>query len=178
MTTPPSGEPPEQLSVRPLRADDDVSSFSCGYATLDTWLHKHAWNSQRRRTAATQVLLADTAEPAGHSPILGYYSLASTSITTDELPRRLSRGQIAVLPAILLARLAVDQRLHGRGVGGALLSHAVRTADHAGRVVAARLLVVDAIDDQAASFYQHHGFIPLSRGHSRRRLAAVISHLI
>ena len=94
MTTPPSGEPPEQLSVRPLRADDDASSFSCGYATLDTWLHKHAWNSQRRRTAATQVLLADTAEPAGHSPILGYYSLASTSITTDELPRRLSRGQI------------------------------------------------------------------------------------
>lgn len=51
---------------------------------LDLWLHQHAWSSQRRRTAATQVL-TDAA---------------------DGLPRRLGRGQLAILPAILLARLA------------------------------------------------------------------------
>lgn len=45
----------------------------------------------------------------------------------------------------------------GEGIGGALLSHAIRTADRAGRVVAARLL---------------------TRSHSRERLAAVISHLL
>lgn len=66
----------------------------------------------------------------------------------------------------------------GEGIGGALLSHAIRTADRAGRVVAARLLVVDAIDDRAASFYRHYGLTPLTRSHSRERLAAVISHLL
>ncbi|PZU35184.1 MAG: N-acetyltransferase [Actinomyces sp.] len=174
---PPSGELPDQLSVRPLTPDDDTSSFSCGNDVLDLWLHQHAWSSQRRRTAATQVL-TDAAGGTAHAPVLGYYSLASTSIATDGLPRRLGRGQLAILPAILLARLAVDQQLHGQGIGGALLSHAIRTADRAGRVVAARLLVVDAIDDRAASFYRHYGFTPLTRSHSRERLAAVISHLL
>ena len=44
-----------------------------------------------------------------------------------------------------------------RSIGGALLSHAIRTADRAGRVVAARLL---------------------TSSHSLERLAAVISHLL
>ncbi|CAM3015253.1 GNAT family N-acetyltransferase [Actinomyces slackii] len=109
--------------------------------------------------------------------MLGYYSLASTSIHTEGLPRRLNRGQPALLPAFLLARLALDRSLQGQGLGSVLLSHAVRSADHASRIVAARLLVVDAIDERAASFYRHYGFTPLAADHRRQRLVAVIKHL-
>lgn len=162
--------------IRPLREDDAVESFSCGHDTLDLWLRKHAWASQRRRTAATQVLLNSPDEAAG--AVIGYYSLASTSVISADLPRRLGRGQPAILPAFLLARLALDHSLQGQGRGGALLSHAVRSADQASRIVAARLLVVDTIDASAASFYEYHGFTPLTTDDRHQRFAAIIKHLL
>ena len=167
---------PHSLRVRPLRQDDDAGPFRCGRPELDRWLAEFAWASQRRRTAATQVLVPAHETDTGGT-ILGYYSLASTAIVTDDLPRRLGRGQPAVLPAFLLARLAIDRLLRGQGVGGALLAHAVATADRASGLVAARLLVVDAIDDAAAAFYTHHGFTALTQDHGRTRLVAVISRL-
>ncbi|BDA64057.1 GNAT family N-acetyltransferase [Actinomyces capricornis] len=167
-------------SIRPLRRSDDATAFSSGQDSLDLWIAQHAWACQQRRTAATQVLVS--AQPAPVEPdsgrVLGYYSLASTSIHTEGLPRRLSRGQPALLPAFLLARLALDRTLQGQGLGSVLLSHAVRSADHASRIVAARMLVVDAIDERAASFYRHYGFTPLAADHRRQRLVAVIKHLV
>jgi len=59
----------------------------------------------------------------------------------------------------LLARLAVDARYQGRGLGAALLAEALRKAVAAGEVAAARLAVVDALDEAAARFYAHHGFV-------------------
>lgn len=165
---------PHSLRVRPLRQDDDAGAFRCGHPELDRWLAEFAWASQRRRTAATQVLVPAPGTGAD-ATVLGYYSLASTAIVTDDLPRRLGRGQPAVLPAFLLARLAIDRSLRGQGVGGALLAHAVATADRAGGLVAARLLVVDAIDDAAAAFYTRHGFTALAQDRGRTRLVAVIS---
>lgn len=159
---------PHSLRVRPLRQDDDAGAFRCGHPELDRWLAEFAWASQLRRTAATQVLVPAPGTGAD-ATVLGYYSLASTAIVTDDLPRR--------LPAFLLARLAIDRLLRGQGVGGALLAHAVATADRAGGLVAARLLVVDAIDDAAAAFYTHHGFTALAQDRGRTRLVAVISRL-
>ncbi|MDO5064344.1 MAG: GNAT family N-acetyltransferase [Actinomyces bowdenii] len=167
-------------SIRSLQRSDDTSAFSSGQDSLDLWIAQHAWACQQRRTAATQVLVSAQSNPgepdAGH--VLGYYSLASTSILTEGLPRRLGRGQPALLPAFLLARLALGRSLQGRGLGSVLLSHAVRSADHASRIVAARLLVVDAIDERAAAFYRHYGFTPLAMTHRRQRLVAVIKHLV
>jgi ribosomal protein S18 acetylase RimI-like enzyme len=60
---------------------------------------------------------------------------------------------------VLLARLAVDRRDQAKGVGALLLSEALRRAVDAGEAAAARLLVVDAIDDQAVRFYQRFGFV-------------------
>jgi GNAT superfamily N-acetyltransferase len=61
---------------------------------------------------------------------------------------------------VLLARLAVDRAYRGRGLGSLLLAEALRKAVAAGEAAAARLVVVDAIDEQAARFYAHHGFVP------------------
>jgi GNAT superfamily N-acetyltransferase len=59
---------------------------------------------------------------------------------------------------VLLARLALDQSLQGHGLGGALLADALERIVAAIETVAARFVVVDAIDDTAAAFYAHHGF--------------------
>jgi GNAT superfamily N-acetyltransferase len=96
----------------------------------------------------------DTATQA----IAGYYTLAATSVPASDLPpdvvKRLPRYPI--LPAALVGRLAVHQRFHRKGLGGVLL------ADAALRVIKgdtkAFALIVEAKDEKAVAFYQHHGF--------------------
>ena len=68
------------------------------------------------------------------------------------------------IPGVLLARLAVDRRVQGQGIGRYLLREAAGLAiDIMGiGAVAFRLLVTDAIDEAAARFYEHHGFARLS----------------
>jgi len=68
--------------------------------------------------------------------------------------RRLPR--YAVLPTGLIGRLAVDQAFQGRRLGSALIMDAAVRAAHAETAIFA--LVVDAKDEAAVSFYQHHGF--------------------
>jgi GNAT superfamily N-acetyltransferase len=85
-----------------------------------------------------------------------------------DAPAKLVRG----LPAypvgmVLLARLAVDRRDQGKGSGARLRSEALRKALAAGEAVAARLVVVDAIDDDAVRFYERFGFITAPE-HPRR----------
>ena len=93
--------------------------------------------------------------------IVGYFSLTMGSVLRADAPVKLVRG----LPAypvgmVLLARLAVDERDQGRGFGALILADALRKAVAAGEAAAARLIVVDAVDEDAARFYARHGFVP------------------
>jgi ribosomal protein S18 acetylase RimI-like enzyme len=92
--------------------------------------------------------------------IVGYFSLTMGSVLRQDAPAKLIRGMPAYpVGTVLLARLAVDRRDQAKGVGALLLSEALRRAVDAGEAAAARLLVVDAIDDQAVRFYQRFGFV-------------------
>lgn len=119
---------------------------------MDRWLQQHALAAQTRRTARTFVW--DT----GDSRVVAYYALAAHLLERDELTTRLGRGGPRQVPAVLLARLALDQTLHGTGLGGALLADALERVLSAAETVAARFVVVDALDARAAGFYEHHGF--------------------
>jgi GNAT superfamily N-acetyltransferase len=59
---------------------------------------------------------------------------------------------------VLLARLAVDEREHGHGLGAALLRDAMSRTLLVSEEVAVRVLFVDAKDDEARAFYEHFGF--------------------
>ena len=88
--------------------------------------------------------------------MIGYYALSADVLTRGILPRSLAHGEPDRIPAVLLARLAVDRHEHGHGLGRVLLGDAfarVSTLD-----VGARYLIVDAIDEQAVAFYEHHAF--------------------
>lgn len=91
--------------------------------------------------------------------MLAYFTLSTHEIVAADLPRRLARGMPERIPAVLLGKLALDRRLHGRGLGGQLLFGAYHRVLAATRTVAARYLVVDAIDDDAARFCEHYGFL-------------------
>lgn len=136
-----------------LDAHHDVSTFSSGNEVLDGWLRRHALATQRMDSTRTFVATQD-------GRIAGYFSLTMGSVLRVEAPARLVRGMPAYpVGMVLPARLAVEQSQQGKGLGARLLAEALRKAVAAGEVAAARLIVVDAADEDAAVFYERYGFV-------------------
>lgn len=141
------------VSERYDAARHDVDSFASGQPSLDDWLREHAGTATAKNVAATFVWC-----PEDTTRVIGYYSLCAHVISRDEMPKKLGRGDPAQIPAVLLARLALDQQYQGSGTGGALLAECLQRAARAAEDVAAQYVVVDAIDKSAADFYRHYGF--------------------
>ncbi|MGO8739777.1 GNAT family N-acetyltransferase [Rhodoblastus sp.] len=135
-----------------LAAAHDRQKFSCGVAPLDIYLRELASQDVKRRVSNCFVAIDDA------GAIAGYYTFAATSLPLGELSadeaRRLPRYPL--LPAGLIGRLAVDRRFQGRRLGGALIMDAAARAARGDAGVFA--LVVDAKDETAVAFYQHHQF--------------------
>jgi GNAT superfamily N-acetyltransferase len=143
-----------------LNDEHELGAFDCGVASLNHWLTAHARRAQAADTARTYVWANDD------NTVVAYYSITPTQVLREELTGGLAGG-FQVVPAYLLARLALDVSLHKRGFGADLLVDAVAAAVGAAETGGGRLIVVDAIDDTAARFYQHHDFKPV-KGNPRR----------
>lgn len=131
-----------------------LDAFSSSNRELDEWLTRHAHHAAAMNTGRTFVW------HAGDDRVVAYFTLAAHRVQRAHVAKRVGRGSPAEIPAVLLARLALNTSLHGEGLGGELLWDALTRAVAAGTIAAARLVVVDAIDDNAAEFYRHHGFVP------------------
>ncbi|MHB8293967.1 MAG: GNAT family N-acetyltransferase, partial [Acidimicrobiales bacterium] len=107
-------------------------------------------------------------------PIVAYFTLAGHVIERQDLPHGIGRGSPDRIPAVLIARLALHRDLRGRGLGGVLLADASRRIVDATDIVAARLVVVDAMNGDEASFYTHYGYRPMP---GTRRFVRKISDL-
>lgn len=140
-----------------LTEEHDVTTFDCGIESLNTWLTGQALRAQHAQTARTFVWTTID-EP---TCVWAYYSLAPTELARDTLSRSQSSGY-NIVPAYLLARLAVHTELHGFGYGSELLVDALTRAAQAAETGGGRFVVVDALNDPAASFYQHHDFTPIT----------------
>jgi GNAT superfamily N-acetyltransferase len=138
-----------------------LDDFDSGQRALDDWLRRSASQTQTMRTARTFVW------HAGDGMVVAYFSLAAHLVVRDEVPKRVARGAPTAIPAVLLARLALSRQLQGRGLGGELLWDALSRAVMASDIAAARVVVVDAIDESAARFYEHHGFVAVPKNPHR-----------
>src|SRR5208282_6639533 len=87
-------------------------------------------------------------------------------VTHDEAPERLTKGLARhPVPIMLLARLAVDRRWHGRGVGKALLRDAMHRTLQAADIAGIRAFAVHAKDEEARRFYEHFDFVASPTDH-------------
>ena len=62
------------------------------------------------------------------------------------------------IPVVILARLAVDQRDRGRGLGVGMLKDAIRRTLVIPEQAGIRALLTQPIDEDAARFYRRFGF--------------------
>ena len=143
-----------EFEIEKLRRKHNLSQFDCGNTTLNAWLQKYAWTNQQADSAKTYVALASNL-------VVGYYALTTGSVHKHESPERMAKG-LANHPIgiVLLARLAVDNRQQGKGLGKALLFDALSRIEEAADIVAVRAVMVHAIDEAARRFYEHFEFEP------------------
>jgi GNAT superfamily N-acetyltransferase len=143
------------FTSEPLNDSHVLTSFDSGKEPLDRWLRQSAGRGQLQDTGRTFVW------HAGDGEVVAYFTLTGHALHRDSLSKKQAHSLPADVPAILLAKLALDVSLHGQGLGGELLLDALTRCVRAGEMVASRFVVVDAIDDNAASFYEKFGFTPI-----------------
>lgn len=148
---------------RALTEHHEIEAFDCGVESLDAWLRNEAMRAQRADTARTYVWT----ETDASAEVLAYFSIAPTVVLREELTRGQSAGYSMDIPGYLLARLALDKRLKGQGLGTELLVDAIGRIVGASEATAGRLIVVDAVDAAAVTFYRKHDFTPV-RGNPNR----------
>jgi GNAT superfamily N-acetyltransferase len=137
---------------RPLAREDRTGEFGCGTPELDEWLDRHAWTAAAVGSARTFVSVSGVR-------VAGYYALAAGSVERSAAAGRLGRGMPGhPVPVVVLARLAVDLRDQGAGVGRGLLRDAMLRTLTAAESFGVRALIVHARDAPAAAFYERHGF--------------------
>lgn len=145
--------PTPPYEIVPLVSRHDRASFSCGEPSLDAYIKTQASQDIKRDLAACYILAE-----RGASAIIGYYTLSASSVELTDLPAELAKkaGRYHLVPAVLLGRLAVDSRYHGQGMSSLLLIDALRRVLRTG--VGVKLVIVDALHEQAARFYEHFEF--------------------
>jgi GNAT superfamily N-acetyltransferase len=140
-----------------LTGDHVLVGFDCGKPALDEWLRTRALVNQSSGTTRTWVAVEE-----GSSEVVAFYASSTASILRASVPTRIRRNQPEQIPAVLLARMAIDQRHQGKGLGAALLKHFMIKALEVAQSVGVRVLLIHAKDDEAKSFYSHYGFVESS----------------
>ena len=140
---------------RPIEADDDVAAFRSGEVSLDDYLRQRALANHVSDLARCYVCV-----DMDEHRVVGYYTLSAVAIERAGLPGRVRRNAPDPVPAALLGRLAVDENVHGSGLGRMLVRDAVLSTLAAADRIGVRILLVHALHERAASFYRVHGFSP------------------
>jgi len=137
-----------------LTGDHVLEGFNCGKSALDEWLVRRALANQASGATRTWVVAEE-----GSPEVVAYYASSTASVLRAAAPPRARRNQPEQIPAILLARMAVDQRHKGKGLGAALLKHFMLKALEVAGSVGVRVLLIHAKDEEARTFYGHYGFV-------------------
>jgi GNAT superfamily N-acetyltransferase len=146
------------LEIRKLEPTDDRAAFRSGNADLDRFFSRYAGQNQFRHHIGTTYVAVDET-----GLIAGFATVAASELAPDALPpstrKRLPKYPI---PGLRLARLAVEERAKGQGVGSLLLRAVLllglQMAEDVGCVGV--VVVVDA-KPEAVPFYERLGFLRL-----------------
>lgn len=144
------------LKIEALASHHDRHGFCCGVDSLDRYLHAQAGQDVRRRANGVFVLVADD----DIETVLGYYTLCATSLPQGDVPAAARKlvPRYPLVSATLIGRLGVSRTRQGEGLGSLLLADAVQRAYASADTVGASMLVVDALSERVAAFYESFGF--------------------
>jgi GNAT superfamily N-acetyltransferase len=151
--------PRPDLRIEALASHHDRVSFTCGVDSLDRYLRTQASKDVRRKANGVFVLV----ERDVPDTVLGYYTLCASGLAQGDVPvaARKYIPRYPLVSATLIGRLAVSELRQRQHLGALLLADAVRRAYASASIVGSSMLVVDALSERAAAFYEMFGFTRL-----------------
>ena len=143
------------LQIEVLNRSHIRSNFNCEQSSLDNYIQTQASQDVKRRISAVFVLVD---EP--EMDVLAYYTLSAFTVDIAQLDEASAKRlpNYPYIPATLLGRLAVDRRFQGKKFGRLMLLDALKRAIDSSLQVASIAVVVEALDERAATFYKKYGF--------------------
>lgn len=144
---------PRFSDPEPLDCRHAIEGFDCGENSLNVWFYRHARAAAGSGSARTFVTV-----DAQQKRVVGYHAITAASIERHQATGRAQRGMPQhPLGVMLLARLAVDRSVQGKGLGAWLLADALERVLAGAEILGIRALVVHGLDDNARTFYLEHG---------------------
>lgn len=145
-----------EISQPVLLTDKHVlTGFCCGNPLLDSWLMRRALKNQTLKASRTFVACLK-----GTDTVVGYYSLASGSVSRSNVSRGMRQNMPEPVPIVLLGRLAVDAAYQHHKIGQWLLQDAVIRVTNVANHIGIKAVMVHALDEKARAFYERFGFVP------------------
>lgn len=134
----------------------DYSKFDCNREALNQFLINRAKIEEAQRLSKTKIAKNE------HDEVVGFYTISPAAIAKQNLASSEGRGiAYEEIPAIRIGRLAVHKNYQKSGVGKAILKDALARCLNISNQLGGRVILVDAKDDQSASFYTKFGFKPI-----------------
>jgi GNAT superfamily N-acetyltransferase len=154
--------PPQELRIVPLDKRCDLSSFSSSNEDLNDFLKSDAIKSQEDLISRTYLCL-------WHERVAGFFTLVTDTIEVKliEQDDSIDGYTYQKYPAIKIARMAVDEKFSGAGVGRYLLLSAVGKVHHISQEVGCRYITVDS-KREAIGFYEKNGFKLIKKYEKRK----------
>ncbi len=147
---------PRYEAVRKIELFDIVASFDCGNVALNQFLQRFALVNQKANSAQTYICCE-----FGTGVVAGYYSLVVGGVEPVAATSRVTKGLARhPVPVMILARLAIDLKHQGAGLGRALLKDALMRTIQAADIAGVRAVLVHAKDAAARNWYLNWGFEP------------------
>lgn len=137
-----------------LTEGHDLQPFNCGNEVLNDWLRRRAIKNQYLNASRTFVICLESTQR-----VVGYYSIATGSVSHADLGRSLRQNMPDPVPVVLLGRLAVDASTQGHSFGKWLLNDAVLRISNLADQVGIKAIMVHAIDGKVRAFYEYFGFV-------------------
>jgi GNAT superfamily N-acetyltransferase len=139
----------------PIEKQHRIDDFDCGEPALNEWLTRHARGAHASGSARVFVTTLEDGET-----VVGYYALAAAQVAPEAATERALKGQPRTrpVPAVLLARLAVDRKHQRAGLGRSLLQDVMLRCLDAAEAIGARVLLVHAKHEAAKAWYLQYGF--------------------
>lgn len=146
----------ENLKLFPIKdfhSKQSLKDFDCGNEALNEFLSRYALKNDKLGIGKTFLGVDEK------NQISGYFTLSAAQIAFETVPESFqARLPKYPIPAIRIARLAVDKKLQGKGVGKWLLKESFKKIIAVAEIVGLKFIIVDA-KETSKTFYEQYGFI-------------------
>ena len=130
--------------------------FDCGIDELNKYFRQYAFPNDKKNIGKSFVAVNQDDQLC---PI-GFYTISMAHILFEELPEEMKKGLPRYpVPALRIGKLAIDKNFQKQGIGAFLLKDAFLKATNLSTKIGLKCVLVDALNDQAKSFYLKFGFL-------------------